>query len=290
MATLGRTHGGKTWVWGALLFLQGCTTARPPLEPLALPSLPRTHEVRAGQCVIISDQPLDSRHPLLRQIESLPDEICQELQLPSCRQFVMVYLFADRQQYEAYMNCQFPGLPNRRAYFMARTDSRRGEELCIFSFWGSHLEEDLRHELTHATLHSVLKNVPMWLDEGLAEYFELPREAKGAHRAHLAELSKDEELGNPAWPSLQHLEKLTEVHQMTAADYRASWSMVHWLLRGSPQGRQVLLKYLQRLRSDENPPPFALPLRTVAPHFADAVREHLKLMTPVATHRFAWSL
>ncbi|GIT30210.1 MAG: hypothetical protein Ct9H300mP1_22560 [Planctomycetaceae bacterium] len=33
--------------------------------------------------------------------------------------------------------------------------------------------EDLRHEFTHGVLHSSLKRVPLWLDEGLAEYFEV---------------------------------------------------------------------------------------------------------------------
>ena len=284
----GYTYGWQGWVWGGLLFLFGCATTRPLSEPLALPSLPRTYEVRAGHCVIFSDQQVDSRHPLLRQIETLPDEICTELELPMCQQFVMVYLFANRHQYEAYMNCQYPELPNRRAYFMARIDKRRGNELCIYSFWGNHLEEDLRHELTHATLHSVLKNVPMWLDEGLAEYFETPREAKGANKTHLAELRKQEELGNPVWPLLEQLEKLSEVQQMTTADYRASWSMVHWLLRGSPEGRRVLLRYLQRLRVEEKPPPFLPLLRNMTPRFEEAVREHLKLMTPTHSHRPSW--
>ena len=36
------------------------------------------------------------------------------------------------------------------------------------------LAVDLRHETTHAVLHGLLPMVPLWLDEGLAEYFEAP--------------------------------------------------------------------------------------------------------------------
>ena len=45
---------------------------------------------------------------------------------------------------------------------------------------GDHLRTDLRHELTHALLHGVLKDVPLWLDEGLAGFFELPPDARRA--------------------------------------------------------------------------------------------------------------
>ena len=48
------------------------------------------------------------------------------------------------------------------------------EDLLVYTYWGDRIQQDLRHELTHALLHSVLKDVPLWLDEGLAEYFEMP--------------------------------------------------------------------------------------------------------------------
>ena len=40
---------------------------------------------------------------------------------------------------------------------------------------GDRLEEDLRHEATHALLHVAVGDLPLWLDEGLAEYFEVHR-------------------------------------------------------------------------------------------------------------------
>lgn len=287
METPAPTRRSLVWVWGGMLFLLGCTTTRPEFEPLALPSLPKAHEVRSGQCVIISDQPCSAQHPLLRSIETLPDEICRELQLPSCQQVIMVYLFADRQRYEAYMHCQFPELPNRRAFFIAHSDPRRGDELCIYTYWGEQLQEDLRHELTHATLHSVLRNVPMWLDEGLAEFFESPRNTNGLHATHLKELAFGNELADPTWPPLECLEKLTAVQYMTTADYRASWGIVYWLLRATPQGRAALLHYLQRLRGTDKPPPFKPQLQQVLPQFAEAVRDHMQRLRPVVTHHYA---
>ena len=46
----------------------------------------------------------------------------------------------------------------------------------MFAQVGPDFEIDLRHEATHALLHGSLPMVPLWLDEGLAKYFEVLRE------------------------------------------------------------------------------------------------------------------
>ena len=55
-----------------------------------------------------------------------------------------------------------------------RSSSRPTRELVVYAQGGDRLADDLRHEMTHAYLHSVVPDVPLWLDEGLAKYFELP--------------------------------------------------------------------------------------------------------------------
>ena len=44
----------------------------------------------------------------------------------------------------------------------------------VFAQWGPDFRIDLHHEGTHALLHASLARVPLWLDEGLAKYFEVP--------------------------------------------------------------------------------------------------------------------
>lgn len=284
MVKCGRISSRCLWMLGVCLYLLGCATTRPPFTPPPLPSLPKEHELRAGSSILVSDLPLSRQHTLVSQIETLPEEVCRELQLPLSQQIVQIYLFADRAKYDAYMSCQFPELPPRRAFFIARSDPRRGEELCIYTYWGDHLREDLRHELTHATLHGVLKNVPMWLDEGLAEYFEALPDLRGMNQTHAAALVAGKELTQANWPDLIALEKHTEVAQMQVADYRAAWGLVHWLLRGSSPGREVLLRYVQTLRLSAPPPPFAPLLRQRVPRYEEAIRDHLHRSCPALHH------
>ena len=73
-----------------------------------------------------------------------------------------------------YLTRNFPSVPSRRAFFL-ETDTR----LAVYAHWSDRVAEDLRHEVAHGYLHSVVPGLPLWLDEGLAEYFEVPRGQNG---------------------------------------------------------------------------------------------------------------
>jgi hypothetical protein len=105
--------------------------------------------------------------------------------------------------------------------------------------------------LTHALLHSVLKDVPLWLDEGLAEYYEIPPENKGVNPQHVEQLRKD--IQNEYNPDLIRLEMLDEVGKMNRAEYREAWAWVHYLLHSTPENKKVILAFIQLLRDNPNP-------------------------------------
>lgn len=242
-----------------------------PVSPLARPS---KYSLRIAPYVFHSDFELKPELPLFKELASLRDQVYRELQLPLSTNAIDVFLFEDRDRYEKYMQAKYPDLPKRRAFFVAQPRAMGGqEELLVFTAWGDRIQQDLRHELTHALLHSVLKDVPLWLDEGLAEYFELPPDQQGVNAAHVAQLRR----GPLAFkPDLARLEGLAQVQQMNPSEYRESWAWVHLMLRGPKEGRTVLLAYLQQLRN--NPAPGLLrPRLTVAiPHLDEILQDHLK--------------
>ena len=159
------------------------------------------------------------------------------------------------------MRFRYPELPKRRAFFVAHPGTPGGpRELLVFTFWGDHLRQDLRHELTHALLNSVLKDVPLWLDEGLAEYFELPPERDGVNALHLDALRRGEAAAGPGGPGAARPGPADGPGQ-----YQEAWAWVHLMLRGTPQARAVLLGYLQQLREPTPPGPLLPRLREVYP-------------------------
>jgi len=238
------------------------------------PTAPGKHWFRVSQYVFLYDFELKRNLPLFRELSDLRDQVYKELQLPPSSVPVQVYVFEDRNRYERFMTAKYPDLPRRRAFFVAQAHTAGGpEDLLVYTYWGERLKEDLRHELTHALLHSVLRDVPLWLDEGLAEYFEVPPECKGTHYQHLNQIRRGP--GLPFKPDLARLEQISLVQQMTPAEYREAWAWVHLMLRDKPEAKTVLLGYLQQLRSSSNPGLLGPRLTGVFPQPNDALEQHL---------------
>lgn len=223
---------------------------RPGFETVA--GTPTKHSLRVSQFVFCSDIEMKRNSALFRELGELREQVFKELHLPHSTALVQVYLFDDKERYEKFMQSKYPDLPKRRAFFVAQPRRLGGQEdLIVYTYWGDRVQQDLRHELTHALLHSVLKDVPLWLDEGLAEYFEMPPSWKGVNYQHLEALRRGP--GGPVKCDLERLEQLSEVQQMTPAEYREAWAWTHLMLRSTPQARQVLLSYLQELRTNPRP-------------------------------------
>lgn len=244
------------------------------LEKEATPPPPNKRSLRVSQFVFLSDFELKQDLPLFRELSALRDQVYKELQLPPAHTLVQVYVFEDRDRYERYMRARYPELPKRRAFFVAQPRSVGGvEDLMVYTYWGDRIGEDLRHELTHALLHCVLKDVPLWLDEGLAEYFETPRECHGINYSHLDQICRGAH--GPFRPDLGRLEQLSQVQQMAPAEYREAWAWVHLMLRDKAEAKVVLIKYLQQLRGNPNPGPLQPRLAEVFPNLEATLEKHL---------------
>jgi hypothetical protein len=232
-----------------LLSLAGC------LMPLTKPvvdvvSLPTGRDFRKGNLVIHTDGQVSENHPLFAELASFPEQVCRTLDLPVTDKLIHIYLFADRLKYEEYIHVEFKDIPSRRALFVKRpgTNPLQQDQLQVLCYWGDRIQDDLRHELTHATLHGLLCDLPLWLDEGLAMYFEVGLAHQGKHRRVLDAIEPGIQSGT--WNSdLSRLVSMNEVSQLSLADYHEVWAWVHYLMHSSPLNRSMLKEYLrERLR------------------------------------------
>jgi hypothetical protein len=259
----------------ATCFVGGC--AHLAMNAVGAPGgdLPDRAEVVAGQLVIHSDFPLAGQHRLVRDLETLRTDVSQELGLPVSDEPVHLYLFEDTARYDAFTAKHFPNFPVRRAFFV-ETDTT----LSVFAPWQDRIAEDLRHETTHGYVHAIVPTVPLWLDEGIAEYFELPRGEQGAHRDHIAHLSG--RLLEGTWRiDMATLESLQSAGALSQDHYAESWCWVHWLLRTTPARRKLLEEYLDDLRRDGQTAPLSVRLVRLegsATACAASVREHLETL------------
>lgn len=283
-----RIHGSRGWLavaaWAVLagcnsIYINGMSAGhseRPTTDSVSQhhPALPGKHSFRVSQFVFAHDFDLNREQPIFRELAELREHVFQELKLPNSTRLIKVYLFDDQDRYEAFMRATYPDLPKRRAFFVAQPGGVGvGEELLVYTYWGKRVREDLRHELTHAMLHSVLKDVPLWLDEGLAEYFEVPPAWKGINPGHLEQLRLASTA--PLRTDLPRLETLGQVSDMTPTEYREAWAWVHLMLNDVPEARAVLIKYLQHLQVNPHAPPISAQLAVVYPSANAALEKHL---------------
>jgi hypothetical protein len=250
-----------------------------------LPAPPGRYSVRIAPYVFLSDFEIKSDQPLFQELAKLRDQVYRELQLPPGRSAVQVYLFEDKERYEQFMHAVYPNLPQRRAFFIAQQRAMGGtDDLLVYTRRGDRIEQDLRHELTHALLHSVIRDVPLWLDEGLAEYFELPPVRKGINVSHVETLRRDMDISFQ--PDLSRLEKLKDVNDMKSQEYREAWLWVHLMLHSRPEAKTALLTYLQDLRTNHNPGLLGPRLAAVFASPATAFKNHLdEIELPANTRR-----
>jgi hypothetical protein len=192
------------------------------------------------------------------------------LALPISDEPIHVYLFATPERFETFMRANHPNLPRRRAFFV-ETDTR----LAVYAYWGDRVAEDLRHEVAHGYLHAVVPNLPLWLDEGLAEYFEVPRGESGVNRAHLDQIAA----AGPEWrPNLKRLEQLESLDQMSQSEYAESWAWVHYLLESHPQRQALLRDYLRKLIQSMPHAPLSDQLLAADPRCEESLVEHLAVI------------
>lgn len=240
-------------------------------QSISPPKRPSKYWMRVSQYAICSDTELNPNDPFFRDLEQLPGQLQDCFRLPAGNGIVQVFLFETPEQYDAYMVLRYPKLPSRRAYFIAEPRAgSTGDDLLVFTWMGEHLKTDLRHELTHAILHGVLKGVPLWLDEGIASYFELPHSANGVNGQHLDQLTT-----TSFQPDLARLESLSKVAQMEKPEYREAWAWVHFLLHSSPKSREILIAYMLDLQTNSNPPPLLPKLRELNPEPNGELLQHL---------------
>ena len=231
------------------LFLPGCTSlsSRPS-------ALPLKHTLVLDPLVVYSDFALPPHHRLLEELVLERNELLAKLQLPKSEELLNVYLFDNEERFREFIRQYYPGFPQRRAFFV-ESDTR----LAVYAQWGDRVAEDLRHEVAHGYLHSVVPNLPLWLDEGLAEYAEVPRGHAGLNRPHLTLLL--DKLASFGWkPDLSRLERLISASEMTQLDYAEAWAWTHWLMESDSARRQIVQGYLEELRKGEVVPPFSVRL------------------------------
>ncbi len=212
-------------------------------------------EIRRGPFIARADFDMTTLENELATLDALRDEMTATLRLPPLRENIVVRIFRDEKTWREFHRQNFGGAPYRRAmfdrknYLFDRDDAPGRVYLCL----NPKFENDLRHECAHAVLSAALgRSAPIWLDEGVAEYFEAAPEERLTNPVWRARTV--ERLRRGEFSSLESLEKIVGIEGMTSVKYGDSWAWVCWFLNGPEAARDVIPRYLNDLAARK---PFA---------------------------------
>ncbi len=199
----------------------------------------------------ITDRPLERSVEVRNELMKLIYRLENEFGLPRNRKTIYIHLFRDQENYQKAILQAIPRLKRRDIKRAGLFLQREGVPY-IFVFWRSHdqLLTSLRHEMVHAIINSSVGEIPIWLDEGLAMYYQNGR--RDGWEQRLADiLSKKVDEG--WYPNLTRLEKMHSMSQMNLTDYAEAWSWVHLLMTDVPKGQAIIAGFLADRRRDVYP-------------------------------------
>lgn len=226
--------------------------------------------LQRGQLVFHTNFYLPPTHPLIEDVVALRTDMFRTLRCEPGTEPIHVYLYRSPQDLARIVRQTGDPIQQRRAYFLQTADT-----LKVYASWTYDIGIDLRHELAHGYLHSVRHHVPLWLDEGLAEYFEVLRPDLGNHPDHVKHLAHLLRTG-PLNLDLERLEKLSDPATFEQTDYAVSWLWVSFLL-SRPDTSDVLAKYFQALPADSSAlPPLSTQLKDSTSVTTGLVRDYLE--------------
>jgi hypothetical protein len=217
------------------VFAAGAVTAR----GADLDKVRWTDQRQVGPFIFHATFSLSPYERFFAELPELQRELTRTLGVPAAENPIYVYLFSDEAEFRAYKDRHFPRVPFRPALFILE-----GGSPGVYTFRKPDMEIDVRHECTHALLHSSLPVVPLWLDEGLAKYFEVPASQRAYDHPYFDDLKWKWSLRLGMVHSIEKLEQREELTQMDAADYRNSWAWVHFMLHGPEPAHRALVEYL----------------------------------------------
>lgn len=199
---------------------------------------------RHGDAELYSEVVVDTRR-IWAEIDQLTEELDKNVSARPNGKPIQIVIYASQQSYLRKLATQIPQARNRKAIYY-----RNGDVSQVYVWNSRSLITDLRHEMTHVILHQHLPFLPLWIDEGLAEFFE-ETPAERTSSARISTVKWKARMG--ANPSLGDLESLPAAEEMDADAYRNSWAWCSFLLNESDESQKLLKDYLEQIHRGEAP-------------------------------------
>jgi len=213
----------------------------------------------------------------LGQLRSLPERMAAFYRLKLTVKPAHVIIFANRAAYLNHLDKTLPKAPRRTSLFVVR-----GGNPTILAVDGDSLKRDLLHESVHVINYANFgsENLPLWLDEGTAEWFEAdePQQAM-VHGEMIATIMGDQRKALAVPLKLTSIERITTTIKADALSYAASWAWSRFLGDPATECHRIWLRYLSDMQSGIAAGKFSHRLSLAVPNYEELFLKSLYLKT-----------
>jgi len=153
-----------------LLFLLLATTTFATARPLDLPApSERWITLRVDEFTFVSNASPSRTRSIARDVLSMRDAVRQvtDLKVRSSKP-TRIFIFASEQAFAPYREALMPQKKTIRGMFQG---AAAGNFIVIKSDGQTDVDRVVYHELTHYFVNNTMAGLPLWADEGMAEYF-----------------------------------------------------------------------------------------------------------------------
>src|SRR5258706_9879197 len=158
-----------------------------------------------------------------------------------------VYIFGDRRTFEQYSQAAIGQSDKISGVFLSDRDGNH----VLIAGSSKGVDRIVYHELTHYFLrNTVSSHVPLWFNEGLAEFYSTFSASKDTVDVglpiaeHLAWLHNEKLIPLKDLFAINHDSKEYNEGNRSGVFYAESWALVHYLMIGNPARRDQLGTYV----------------------------------------------
>lgn len=199
---------------------------------------------------------LESMYPAVRKYFSRSGIDIHEPELP-----LVVIAFATDDQFQQYrpmpngIVAYYDGISNGVFLYERSELSDHAPEIAV-----KNAISTIAHEGAHQILHNIgvqqrLSRWPLWLSEGLAEFYAPTTVQKGVrwsglgstNQLRMLEISRDWEANSPT-ANGQTVGRITSAEQLTSLDYAYAWGLIHMLSRQHQKELFACIRQCSELR------------------------------------------
>ena len=258
----------RVLVFGLLLGLLGSSGSNLAAQALPLPSSappPRVSplplekhkwvRVETEEFRVLSNAPLSNARVIARDLEELRRAMA-ELTVLDLRSPVpiWIFLFATDRSMIPYKH-RYEGEPaSISGAFYSRP---YGDYILVNGAERGEARRTVYHEYVHSVLRSQAPNLPVWLEEGLAEFFSSLEWVKGEGQdppkilvgrplpRHLKQLARDKLLPLKDLFQVGANSPLYNVFEHQGEVYARSWELMHYLILGNEERRPQAMEFVR---------------------------------------------